>query len=432
MAASREWASPVTFGTGTGAKARRIIDLIKEAEGRGKQKERFVVMTGHPIPRARRLAAAVMGTGIIFAVAPVVAGGSPPPASDSAARVPSGFAANSITWISPTVGWILGSARNGTKAKTDIVGTVDGGKTWRLVASIKAAIPQVGTGGSGVTELRFATAKVGYAFGPGLYRTMNGGTTFSAMPLPGGGKQVLALAANAKQVYMVVSPCTFASGICSHKPLGLWRRSLVSKGAWTHVPVSLPINDAADLSLHGTSVYVVDAQRNVTGKLDKLYASTDGVRFASRPVPCDRFPDIALLQAVATSRTGVDLLCDGNPGFGKAVKFAYRSSDTGKKYVSAGTMGDSWGIEAGMTVSPTGNMAVASWSIGSFMWINVGRKTAWSMVIGLGDGGRGWNDPTYVSAKVAWVVYSPVDLFNGLGKVYRTTNSGESWHPVTL
>jgi hypothetical protein len=315
---------------------------------------------------------------------------------------------------------------------TDVVSTVNGGKTWGLVGSIGASIPQIGKPGTGVTEVRFSTAKIGYAFAPGLYRTANGGATFSALPLPGGGEQVLALAASATEVYVVVSPCAWASGVCSSKPLGLWRTSVLSAGSWTPVAVSLPINDAADLSVRGNSVYVVDAQRNVTGKPDKFYASTDGVHFVSRPVPCDNFADIALLQAVATSPTGVDLLCDGNPGFGKAVKFAYRSTDTGKTDASAGTMGDSWGIEAEMTVSPSGNIAVESWSIGTFTWINDGQKTTWSMPIGWSDGGRGWNDPTYVSGNVAWVVYSPVDLFHGLGKVYNTTNGGKTWNLATI
>lgn len=367
----------------------------------------------------------------LIAAVPAVAAGDRTPVA-RAVGVPGGFAANSMTWLSPAEGWILGSAKSGTRTTTDVVRTTDGGKTWGLAGSLNAAIPQVGNPGSGVTELRFATAKVGYAFAPGLYRTANGGATFNAIPLPGGAKQVLALAASTTEVYVVVSPCAWASGICSKKPLGLWRTAIGSSGAWTPVAVTLPINDAADISVYGKSVYVVDAQRNVNGQPDRFYASTDGVHFASRTVPCDSFTDIALLQAVATSATGVALLCDGNPGFGKAVKFAYRSTDAGQKDVSAGTMGDSWGIEAEMAVSPTGNIAVESWSIGSFMWINDSQKTTWSMPIGWSDGGRGWNDPTYVSGNVAWVVYSPVELFHGLGKVYDTTNGGKTWTLVTL
>jgi hypothetical protein len=390
-----------------------------------------VIVTGRSIRRALRLVAAPLGIGIFLAATGGSAGSAATPAAP-AAGVPSGFAADSMTWLSPTAGWVLGAAPSGTKTSTDVVATGDGGKSWKLMGTIGAGIPQVGNTGTGVTELRFATSKIGYAFAPLLYRTTNGGATFAAVAMPGGGKQVLALAASASEVYIVVSPCAWASGLCGGKPLGLWRTSVASNGAWTPIAVSLPANDAADLSVHGTSVYVVDAQRNVTGKPDMFYASTDGVHFATRPVPCDGFTDIALLQAVATSATGVDLLCDGNPGFGKAVKFAYRSTDTGKTDLSAGTMGDSWGIEAEMTVSSTGNIAVESWSIGSFMWINDSLKTTWSMPIGWSDGGRGWNDPTFVSGNVAWVVYSPVDLFHGLGKVYETTNGGKTWNLVTL
>ena len=61
--------------------------------------------------------------------------------------------------------------------------------------------------------------------------------------------------------------------------------------------------------------------------------------FASRPAPCDHTQDIALMQAVALPAGHLALLCDGNPGFSKAVKTVYTSADTGKTDTFAGQMG---------------------------------------------------------------------------------------------
>src|SRR6266498_3165737 len=64
--------------------------------------------------------------------------GSTAPAA--AASVPKGFKANSITWLSPQRGWVLGAARCGTKICSDVIGTTDGAKTWGLVGAVNAPI----------------------------------------------------------------------------------------------------------------------------------------------------------------------------------------------------------------------------------------------------------------------------------------------------
>src|SRR5690348_9234193 len=90
------------------------------------------------------------------------------------AAVPRQFRANSITWISPRRGWVLGAARCGAKTCTDVIATSNGGATWKLRGTVPAQIPQVGEPGSGVSQVRFGTAQAGWAFGPRLYRTGDG------------------------------------------------------------------------------------------------------------------------------------------------------------------------------------------------------------------------------------------------------------------
>jgi photosystem II stability/assembly factor-like uncharacterized protein len=280
-----------------------------------------------------------------------------------------------------------------------------------------------------VTEIRFDTPTTGWAFAPDLYRTTNGGRSWTREPVPGTGtKQVLALATTATAAYAVTSPCAYQAGLCKGAGLSVWRTGTLARESWVKTPLTLPMSNAADLSAFGSTLYADD----VAGVGSYLYASTDGgVKFASRAVPCDVSQAIELAQAVATSASKVTLLCDGNPGLSQAVKTVYRSANTGKSDTSAGTMG-LIGIQAQLAVSPSGNLAVASSSDGSFIYINDSGGTSWSMPVGFGDGGLGWGDIVYVTDNEAWVVYSPGNNPYSIGKVLVSHDGGRHWNIAGL
>jgi len=343
--------------------------------------------------------------------------------SAPAAAVPPRFKANSITWASPQQGWVLGAAPCGAKRCTEVIGTTDGAKTWNLLGMVNASIPK-GPSTRGITEIRFATADVGWAFGPGLFRTSNGGRSWTPVVIPGHGKEVLDLASNATGVYAVVSPCATQ---CT-EPYTLWRSATQNGSSWTHISLSLPSGAGADVAVYDKTVYVVDPSD--PSDPSKFYASTDGIHFSARPVPCAS--SIPLIQAVPTSATDVAVLCDGNPGMSLADKYVFTSTNTGKTDTYAGTMG-AYGIQAELAASPSGNLAAASVSDGSFMYINDTHKRAWTMVIGKSDGGGGgWNDIVYVTNTEAWVVYGPLDWSAGFGQVYVTYDGGHHWSQAEL
>jgi photosystem II stability/assembly factor-like uncharacterized protein len=354
---------------------------------------------------------------VLLAVVPV--------ASASPAGV-KGFKANSLSWPSAQRGFVLGTVPCGQKLCSEVLATTDGGTTWAPRGRVPAPIATPGR--RGITEIRFVNDGTGWAFGPDLYATLDGGRTWKPVAMPGGEVQVVALAADPGRTFAVFSSC---HGFPCHRPLSLWQTHAPGSGRWSQVPLALPVAFEAGVAVFGRTVYVVDTQRTFTGQPDLFYASTDGGRhFASRPVPCDQQPDIALIQVVPSSPTDVALLCDGNPGFSKAVKFVYRSRDTGRTDTYAGIMG-LYGIQAEMAVSPSGNLAVVSASDGSFIYINDHAGTNWTMTLALGDGGAGWNDPVYVSDKVAWAVYGPAD-FTNVGLLAVTRDGGRHWYPMTL
>ena len=373
----------------------------------------------------RVIAAVAMTSAATLTQAPALAWSGGPGTS-----VPAGFEANSVTWLSAQRGWVLGAASCGTNACAEVVGTTDAAKTWRLIGTVPAPIAESG-GRPGITEIRFATAAVGWAFGPYLFRTTTGGKSWAQMPIPGGGKQVLALAAGPTQTYAVVADCAWGAGLCP-QPLSLWRIPTDARSGWARIPLTLPPNDAADVAVFGTTVYVVDAQEQF-GRPDVFYASTDGRQFTARPAPCNHHAQgLSLIQAVPMSATRVALFCVGNAGSpapGDATKSVYTSANTGTTDTYAGATGPA-GVTAQLAASPSGNLAVAALSAGSFLYINDTHQQAWTMVKGLSTS-AGWNDITYVTNSQAWVVYRPADL-RGTGQLWTTHDAGLHWSVAKL
>src|SRR5436309_13709418 len=111
--------------------------------------------------------------------------------SASAARtstIPAGFRAQSLSWVSEEQGWILGSSSCGSSTCTTVIGTTDGGDTWRRLGTLDA--PLTLEEASGVTEIRFADGLHGWAFEPALWATSDGGKTWQQEVPPGQGQQV--------------------------------------------------------------------------------------------------------------------------------------------------------------------------------------------------------------------------------------------------
>ena len=350
-----------------------------------------------------------------------------PPASgmrltSTSGGVPKGFVANSITWVGSQDAWVLGEAPCSGSTCSYVVDTTNAGLRWQLDGSVPSPIAGQQQS-SGVTEVRFATQKVGYAFGPGLLRTSDGGQTWTAMAIPGGGAQVVSLAADQDAAYALVSPCPYKTGICD-KPFRLFRRSTASN-AWTsvmHVASSL----SGDVAVFGETAYVISSTAQLNPAPDQFFASTDGVHFVARPDPCDTSHEVSLVQVVPTSVSDVSLLCLGNPNQEAAVKMVYRSTDTGTTDTSAGTLPPGGGT-AQLAVSTNGHMAVASASGDSLMYIDDGGGQTWTLTVNKQDGGLGWNDVVYSSARDVWVVYAPAQGFVRAGQLWKSADGGRHW-----
>jgi hypothetical protein len=304
-----------------------------------------------PAPTASHPATSLAPTPEATASHPVPAG--PPP-------VPVNFAATSVTFIGLHTGWVIGQAgipgQCATRYCTSVAKTDDAGKTWFGAPAPHAGPP---AGGTGVSQIRFLDDWDGWAFGPALWATHDGGQHWSQVRLPG--LRVLSLETTGRQAFAVLARCTgtgtgFAAG-CTK----FWLYSAAAgSNHWTRVPgtasasVQAGSAGSATVVLTGTQGYWYTPDGLLSGPV------THGAPWAavgtSAP-PC--LPGAAgqgggLLAASGQGQLALACPATGQSGTGQ--------SGTGQPmtiYVSPDG-GQSWHQQGGLTVDGTATSLAAS------------------------------------------------------------------------
>jgi photosystem II stability/assembly factor-like uncharacterized protein len=371
------------------------------------------------------LALAAGGSGTLAFGAASVGAASPSAGSRVISpAVPAGFHAQSLSFVSPMHGWMLGSATCGTGTCTTVIGTTDGGATWHRVGTLPA--PLVLEDRTGVTEVRFADDLHGWAFDPAMWATQDGGATWTRQATPGD-RPAVALAGNSHAAYAVISACEFNRPIsdCDHR--ATLYRTTPGQGSWERVPFVLPVANQASLAVRGTVAYLVVPVEYPDP--DVLASSVDGGPWTSRPDPCNKAHDEFLIDAAPVSHTRVAFLCVGDPGFSKAVKRVVRSNDAGRTTASStGTM-PLLGIVSQLAAAPNGTLAVSSYSSGSWIYRNTGGE-GWTTVVDGADGGLGWNDITFTTDQLGFVIHGPAASPGHPGELWKTQDGGLTWTPA--
>jgi hypothetical protein len=166
--------------------------------------------------------------------------GSSLSATTSGEPVPSGFLPTSITMIGD-IGAVIGQAGTpghcATQYCTSLAGTSDYGSSWYGVSAPLTGAPR---GDTGVSQLRFLNLSDGWAFGPQLWVTSNGGASWHNEQTYG--LRVTDLETAGTRAFAVLASCT---GTGSDYAADCTSFSLFSSlaGSRTWLPVPGPVSD---------------------------------------------------------------------------------------------------------------------------------------------------------------------------------------------
>jgi hypothetical protein len=348
--------------------------------------------------------------------------GTGPTDGRPAGGVPAGFAATSVTWVSPDEAFVLGTAPCAHAPCTSIARTLNRGASWTGLPAPAVPIGAPGQPG-GVWGIRFATPEHGFVFGDGLWETTDGGARWTRAVTPHG--LVLSLAIVPGQVLAIIAPC-IPEGGCQH-PGTLARRAL-NGGPWIFVAsaASTSLIDPDDLIATQAGVAAV-----VIVRRDVLVTGNGGITRTVHPIPC---PSAAQAPSVAViSATRLAILCTGQGYTGHTIKQVYVSGDDGAHWTPAGQPSPD-GDAGTLAAATSGQLTIATESAASWLFYSPDAGASWRIVYQQDDGGAGWADLGFTTATDGVVVRGPADSDGNStqrpGQLLLTGDAGASWYQV--
>jgi hypothetical protein len=311
--------------------------------------------------------------------------------------VPSNFAVSSVTFVSAGTGWVIGQA--GTPGQctgpnpyicTSVAVTFDGGRTWH---GGPAPITGVPDGARGVSQVRALNGIDGWAFGPQLYATHDGGLHWTRIATHG--MRVTDLETVAGRAFAVWARCKgtgpdFAAYCTSFSLYS----TPASGDQWAPVPGATgltssaaaggaPVASSAQLVLTGSRGYLLAPDGEVysgpvtstAGWQPALHNRTPEVGCGvPGPAQADGVPSQTMLAATGTGL--VEMCLSQAPGRPQAKTLLY-SSNGGHSWEPAGFAPPS-GSALSLSGTPTGQVLVATTS-----GIDVSANTAAARANGL-------------------------------------------------
>ncbi len=299
--------------------------------------------------------------------------------------VPAGFAPVSVTFVSPTEGWALGTAPCSNPVCTSVVRTTDGGTTWvGIPAPVAPLTSGTAAGGDGVGRIVFADPADGWAYGPGLWSTHDGGATWHRLARPAGESAITSLVASGDAAYAVGSTAN-GSGApqLSRAPVTTDSFSVVG---------SAPAGSEARLAASGGHVWAIAASWFAV-------AQASGGGFVNRPDPCPAGTSISAVGAFASS---VVVACASDAGLGSVSKTVLVSGDGGSTFVTLPAAPRGGDLEAVATNGST--VVVAASSGASELYARPGAGAGWTTPYSDPSGGAPFSDLGFTTASQAVVV----------------------------
>jgi hypothetical protein len=352
--------------------------------------------------------------------------------------VPVGFEPASVTFVSQSIGYVLGTTSNCPSAPcTSMVRTEDGGAHWVGVPAPRVAFgPPAGTQeGSTVSLVRFADPLNGYAFDPGLWVTHDGARSWHQVDLSG---QVRGLATAAGRVNLAVSACN--ANNCATGAMRLMS-SPVTREAFT--TVAAPTSGTGQFGGE-SSPLVLSPPAGFAELATKyperfpaavLYATADNATWSPFPDPCQLVANSELTSLAAPDATNLFSLCTGQAALGSSQKTVMLTRN-GRSQVAGRAP---FGGDGGQLAAPTpSTLVLATTSGASALLRSVDGGRTWSTTDTYADGGDGFVDLGFTTPTQGVVIHGrPVSAGerehpNHADELLMTHDAGASWQHINF
>jgi photosystem II stability/assembly factor-like uncharacterized protein len=336
-----------------------------------------------------------------------------------------------LTWVSDTHGWALvGPGRCGSMTCSEVLTTTDGGSVWRQIGSISATSSDcTGCGTTGVIHIRFANDLDGYAFGPNLFVTTDGGITWNQE----NGPYVAALEPSGDTVTRVAYTESDCPGPCDL----VVQTASVGSGVWQSRTPPFQ-GDAVQLVRQGLEDAYVVAFENPAGGAESAHATLmlsddGGSTWGTRADPCgDVGGDEYDTQALAAA-----------PGSVLAVLCHDRAQPL-NAYVAVSVDGGTQFTARPLIPAALGTQELAMTSASS-LFVSFsstpGTGTTLYSLLRSDDGGEGWQQAASATQESAGNPPPPESTFLGfesplVGRwvvggdvLWQTYDGGAQWAP---
>jgi hypothetical protein len=381
--------------------------------------------------------ATAAGAGNASTAPPTPAGAAPNTASSSATQIPStgaapvpaNFQPTSVTFIGTDTGWVIGQAGTpghcATQYCTSMARTGDAGKTW---SGGPAPLTGPADGATGVSQVRFLNGSDGWAYGPQLFATHDGGRTWSQVVT--NGLRVTDLETVGGRAFALFASCTgtgaaFAGGCTSYTLYS----SPAASDDWTPVgsATSGLTGSAASLVLTGTRGYLLAPDQMLYSGPVNGSAPWQQVKAIPCPVGtplANGQPTGALLAAASAEDLVLVCASSSVPGTQQA-KHVFTSADGGIAWQN-GVAAPDLGLATSLAATPSGTNVLATTR---GIDVQPAGGAAWRAATLNGPapaGGFGYAGMTTDAQGVAL----PADP--AAGTVWFTFDGGKTWTPTRI
>ena len=362
----------------------------------------------------QRIATMAAITGCALAVAAPAAAAVP---AAGAVPFPRGLQPMSTSWPTPLSGIVLAYPSRTTGAKPYLMATSDGGRTWRPLPAPPVRYP----GNNDQPDATWADGIIAVTDGTHIVATRDAGRHWSAERLAGasGSFYVDHLAIADGRVFALVTTAGAIGSAAVYA--GLAQAGVLRPVRGLSITGSVTYGDI-------TTAGAVQVDLGQSLATERYWYSRDGVHFTAAPLACPA-ATFALLGGVHAGRPSA--LCGGQPG-------DPAPGENYKQVWAAARLGGTFRPSGPVFASPEGeNFAAASAQVMAVATIftlavtfNAGRT--WTVKLGKHNGAS-WTDLSFPSATTGVVVCSTTNnALKQVATVYRTTDAGRTWHPLSL